>query len=271
VLNASGNFEGLKTMMSKPVQTLRPLVRAASSLLLATLLAALAVPAFAVEGVFSEAGPLGPSQTAYPPDKGPGPVVIVISGQTGPAAYQKYAADLAAFGYYAVLLTGKDILNPDHTGEGNLRKAIERAQQSPSAVRGKAAVVGFSLGGGGALYNAAPLSDLVSMVVAYYPYTLTWADKMDGFVKRFRVPVLVMPGGLDRYHNCCVIESMRSMEAAAQKNGARFELVVYPDANHGFNLETSASGEPAGAYRREDDRDAWTRTLAMLKRYQPLR
>jgi dienelactone hydrolase len=125
---------------------------------------------------------------------------------------------LAALGYYAVLLTGKDILNPEHTGEGNLRKAIERAQRSPNALKGKAAVIGFSLGGGGALYNATPQSDLVSMVVAYYPYTLTWANNMDAFVKRFRVPVLVLPGGRDRYHNCCVIESMQAMEAAAQKN-----------------------------------------------------
>jgi dienelactone hydrolase len=237
---------------------------------LSGLLAVMPVLAFALDGVATDAGPDGPAQIAYAPANAPGPVVMVISGQTGPASYKKYTSELAALGYYAVLLTGKDILNPEHTGEGNLRKAIERAQRSPNALKGKAAVIGFSLGGGGALYNATPQSDLVSMVVAYYPYTLTWGNNMDAFVKRFRVPVLVLPGAKDRYHNCCVIESMQAMEAAAKKTRTPFELVVYPEANHGFNLETGASGEPMGAYRHDDDLDAWRRTLEMLKRFQAL-
>jgi dienelactone hydrolase len=238
--------------------------------LISGLLAVMPVLALALDGVATDADPVGPAQIAYAPTNTPGPVVIVISGQTGPASYKKYASELAALGYYTVLLTGKDILNTEHTGEGNLRKAIQRAQSSPDAIKGKAAVIGFSLGGGGALYNAAPQSDLVSMVVAYYPYTLTWANTMDAFVKRFRVPVLVMPGALDRYHNCCVIESMRAMEAVAKKIGTPFELVVYSEANHGFNLKTGANGEPVGAYRHDDDLDAWRRTLEMLMRYQAL-
>jgi dienelactone hydrolase len=260
----------MKIMVWTKVQPSRRLGRCARTVWLSGLLAAMPVMVLALDGVATGADPQGPAQIAYAPANAPGPVVIVISGQTGPTSYKKYASELAALGYYTVLLTGKDILNTEHTGEANVRKAIERAQRSPNAIKGKAAVIGFSLGGGGALYNATPQSDLVSMVVAYYPYTLTWANNMDAFVKRFRVPVLVMPGALDRYHNCCVIESMRSMEAAAKKIGAPFELVVYPDANHGFNLETGASGEPGGAYRRDDDLDAWHRTLDMLMRYQAL-
>ena len=41
-------------------------------------------------------------------------------------------------------------------------------------------------------------------------------------------------------------------------------LVVYPYADHGFNL-TGAN------YRAADDADAWRRTIEMLQRYQPLR
>ncbi|HWQ08799.1 MAG TPA: dienelactone hydrolase family protein, partial [Holophaga sp.] len=85
-----------------------------------------------------------------------------------------------------------------------------------------------------------------------------------------QVPVLVMAGGVDRHNDCCVIESMQAMEAAARTIKTHFELVVYPAANHGFNLETAASGEPAHAYRPDDARDAWQRTVAMLARYQPL-
>ena len=195
---------------------------------------------------------------------------MVISGRTGPTSYKSYAAELAKLGYYAVLLTGKDILNPELTGEASLKKAIDRAQHSPHAVPGKVAVIGFSLGGGAALYNAAPLSDLVSVVVAYYPYTKTWANRTDMFVKRFQVPVLVLAAQRDRYVECCVIETAQAVELAAKQNRKKFELVVYPEANHGFNLQTGASGEPTGAYRADDDRDAWHRTVEMLKLYQPL-
>lgn len=269
-IDATSEGVGMNTMIWKRVQIRRGLAHAAS-LLIGWLLAVVALPAFALEGVFTDAGPDGPAQTAYVPESGVGPVVIVISGQTGPNSYQKYASELAGIGYYSVLLTGKDILNPDLTGEANLKKAIARAQDSPNAVKGKVAVIGFSLGGGGALYNATPLADLVSMVVAYYPYTKTWANKMPWFVKRFRVPVLVMPGGKDRYLDCCVIESMRAMDEAAKQTGAKFELVEYPDANHGFNLEKGAHGEPGGAYRSTDANDAWRRTVDMLKQYQSLR
>ena len=268
-IDATTEGEDMSTMIWKHVQSGRHLAQAAA-LLIGWLLAVNALPAFALEGVFTDADSDGPAQTAYAPASGVGPVVIVISGQTGPSSYKKYASELAELGYYSVLLTGKDILNPELTGEANLKKAIARAQGSPNAVKGKVAVIGFSLGGGGALYNATPLGDLVSMVVAYYPYTKSWGTKMSWFVKRFRVPVLVMPGGKDRYRDCCVIESMRDMEAAAKQTGAKFELVEYPDANHGFNLETGASGEPMGAYRSADAGDAWHRTVDMLKQYQPL-
>ena len=59
----------------------------------------------AAEGVSSEAGPEGPAQTAYAHENGAGPVIVVISGQTGPTSYQKYAAELSDLGYYSVLLT----------------------------------------------------------------------------------------------------------------------------------------------------------------------
>jgi dienelactone hydrolase len=90
------------------------------------------------------------------------------------------------------------------------------------------------------------------------------------FVKRFQVPVLVLAAQLDRYMDCCVIGTAQAMEAAAKQNRKKFELVVYPEANHGFNLQKGAKGEPAGAYRHDDDRDAWRRTVEMLNLYHPL-
>jgi pimeloyl-ACP methyl ester carboxylesterase len=55
--------------------------------------------------------------------------------------------------------------------KGNLRRVIEQAQGSPNAIPVKAAVIGFSMGGGGALAYAASMPDLVSAVAAFYPQT----------------------------------------------------------------------------------------------------
>lgn len=225
-------------------------------------LALLAASACATGGVTTAAGPEGPAQAAYAPKSGRGPIVIVLSGQSGPGLYHGYAAELAGVGYYAVLLDGKDVLTGEQDGLANLRKAIERAQRAPQALAGKAAVVGFSLGGGGALTHAARMPDLVAAVVAYYPVT-RFVQDMASYAARFRVPILVLAGERDRYRDCCVIESMRAMEAAAGGRDTPFQLVVYPYAEHGFNLRT-------GAYRGDDDIDAWNRTREMLRRYHPL-
>jgi len=79
------------------------------------------------------------------------------------------------------------------------------------------------------------------------------------------VPVLILAGQRDTYHNCCLIDSMRAIERGARERSAVFELVVYPYAEHGFNLQRSAY------YRGDDEADAWKRTVDMLRRYQPLR
>ena len=214
----------------------------------------------------------GPAQTVYAPDSGRGRVIILISGHSGPTSYKPYAADLAKLGYYVVLLDGKDILNHSQWPDAQqLRKAIERATCSSLAEPGKVAVIGFSLGGGGALLHAAAMPNLVSMVVAYYPFTREWVNKMNWFTRRFSVPVLVLAAQRDRYKECCVVETARAMESSAKANGAKFELVVYPNADHGFNLKTGAPGEPNAAYRADDDRDAWRRTTEMLHQYHPLR
>jgi len=208
----------------------------------------------------------GLSQKAYDPPSGRGPIVILVSGASGMnVVYSSYAAKVARLGYYAVLLDGNDFQGKyGKSAADDLRRVIERAQSSAKALPGKAAVIGFSRGGGGALAHAARLSDLVSAVVAYYPAT-SFVSDMRAFAAKFQVPVLVLAGGRDTYKNCCLIESMRAMEAAAKGGGAPFELVVYPNAHHGFNLETGST------YRPGDAADAWQRTTRMLSQYQPLR
>jgi dienelactone hydrolase len=215
-------------------------------------------------GTMTAGGPDGPSQTAYVPPAGRGPIVVLLSGHSGPDQYQPIAGAVAKLGYYAVLLDGKDILTREQDGRANLRQAIERAQSSPGAVPGKAAVIGFSRGGGGSLVHAADMPEQVSAVIAYYPAT-SFVSDASLIAERFHVPVLILAGQRDTYHNCCPIESMRAIERGARERSKQFELVVYPYAEHGFNLPRS------GYYRGDDEADAWKRTIEMLRRHQPLR
>lgn len=217
----------------------------------------------AIGTVTTAAGPDGPRQTAYTPKRGKGPIVLVLSGATGPSQYHGFAVRLAEAGYYIVLLDGNDLFTRDERGKVSLQMAIARAQRAPNGIPGKVAVIGFSLGGGVALVSATAMADEVSAVIAYYPSTSFVTDPRR-FVERFRVPTLVLAGEQDRYRNCCLVETIRAIDAAATERQAEFTLVVYPGAEHGFNL-------PVPAYRADFAEDAWQRTLEMLGRSHAVR
>lgn len=205
----------------------------------------------------------GPAQEPFLPKSGKAPVVVVLSGASGTTNYRYYGEDLAKLGYYAVLVDGKSILTRQQDGEQNLRKVIARAQASPNAIPGKVAVVGFSQGGGGALAHAVAMPELVSAAVAYYPSISFASRNIGGLAARIKVPVLVLAGEADRYNNCCLIEHMRELDAAAKSQQLPLELVVYANTDHGFNLW-------GRAYRSDITEDAWRRTKEMLARHLPL-
>jgi dienelactone hydrolase len=201
-----------------------------------------------------------PAQTEYPPPSGKGRIVIVLSGAGGPRHFRDVSAELAKLGYYTVLVDGKDIPGWNADDDLTLGAAIRRAQHSAHALPGKAAVIGFSLGGGGALINATRLPDLVAAVVAWYPATYYLTDD-ESYVAQIKVPTLILAGGQDRYGNCCMIGTMRSLAAVARKQGKPLDLVVYPEADHGFNLPVLPT------YRPDDAADGLRRTAAVLRQY----
>lgn len=232
--------------------------------ILAASLALWSCVASALESISTPAGPDGLAQITYIPAKTPAPAVILLSGQSGTANYQDYAAEVAGLGYYAVLIDGKDILTRTQDGNANLKKTIDRAQLSPHAAKGKSAVIAFSQGGGGALAYATSMADTVSMVVMHYPAT-SWMKEPGSLAKRFRMPVMILTGERDRYNNnCCGVETMRAIETTAKEGATPFELVVYPQADHGFNLKSPA-------FRRDDAADAWRRTSDMLRQHHPIK
>ena len=208
-----------------------------------------------------------PKREAFLPTGGKGAIVIVVSGASGPTLYRDYSAKLAQLGYYAVLVDGNDILirsGPAGVTEGaaNLRKLISESQMAPEAIAGKVALVGFSIGGGGVLLHGAPLKDLVSGIVAYYPSITRGGPDYTARASEMQVPILILAGEQDRYNNCCLVESMRSLDAAAKARGASLELVIYPQADHGFNLATPN-------FRAADSDDAWAKARAFLTRLHP--
>jgi len=198
-----------------------------------------------------------PSQKEFEPPNGKGRAVVVISGQTGPGSVAYFAKDIAAQGYYVVLVNGNDFRKK---GEGGalLKGVISRAQRSPHALPGKAAVIGFSLGGAPSLTYATRMPVSVSAVVAYYPATY-FITQPGAFVSQIKVPTLMFAGVLDTYKNCCVIETARRLAAAARAGKVPLSVIEYPDAAHGWAIKYSKD------WRGNDAADAFRRTLDHLR------
>ncbi len=87
-------------------------------------------------------------------------------------------------------------------GKEALQQVIAAAQRSPGSQPGKAAVIGFSLGGTAALVYAAAIPEAVSVVIAYNPATRQIAD-LQALVERIHIPVLVFAGERDTFQGCC--------------------------------------------------------------------
>jgi dienelactone hydrolase len=196
------------------------------------------------------------AQQEFPPPQGSGRVVVVASGQSGPAHYTAVTQQIAQMGYDAVLFDS----NPMEGTRGKgLEEAIQQAMHMPHALPGKVALVGFSLGGGISLGFGSMMPNSVAGVVVWYPATSEFRD-ISAFAARMKVPVLMFAGAQDSYKGCCLIGTARTLASAAQAAGKPFELVSYPDAKHDFVY----GGDN---YNAQDYQDALQKTAAKLKEY----
>lgn len=197
------------------------------------------------------------AQQEFPPPQGKGRVVVVVSGHEGAAAYRGFAAQIAQLGYDGVLFDANNIAGNESAA---LRTAIQQAQQMPHAIPGKVGLVGLSQGGGQVLIYGSQMSDVASVVVAWYPATRS-IHSVSNFVTSLRLPVLVLAGEEDHGPNrngCCLIGTARALAAAAV--GRQFELVAYPNTQHAFIYGASHYNPQAYA-------DAMQRTEAKLAQY----
>jgi dienelactone hydrolase len=197
------------------------------------------------------------AQQEFPPPQGKGRLVVLAYGLAGADHYTDVAADIAKLGYDVVYFDGGAEENT--AGKGVLRD-IDKARTMPHARPGKVALVGFSIGGGMALYYGSQLPDDVAGVVAWFPEN-AFIKNVPGFAGHLQVPVVAFAGGMDHSHgDCCAAGKDLLLQQAAKSAGKSFDLTVYPDADHDFNKGGSN-------YNPKDYTDALQRTADALKMF----
>jgi carboxymethylenebutenolidase len=218
-----------------------------------------------------------PGYLARPAGKGKHPVVFVYSEVFGVHEWVKdICRRLAKAGYVALapdlfVRTGDpskttdmkvvmDIVKaqPDAQVTSDTAASLKYLAAQPYADMKRLGVTGFCWGGG-AVWVACERFPEFKAGVAWYgplkagPYPRT--PPID-LVKDLKAPVLGLYGGQDKGIPAADIEAMRAAIKAAGKTA---EIVVYPDAQHGFLADYRPS------YNAEASAEGWKRMLAFFK------
>lgn len=116
-------------------------------------------------------------------------------------------------------------------------------------------VVGFSMGGRLAFLLACREGDRISAAVSFYGgHVVPIVEE----AAELRAPVLLLFGGRDEDIPASHVDRIQAEFAYREKT---HEVLVYPEAGHGFFCDDRAS------YRVEAAADSWQRTLEWLKDY----
>src|SRR5690606_26255525 len=219
-----------------------------------------------------------PAYVARPQAPGPHPVVIVVSEIFGIHAYiEDVCRRLAHAGYAAI--APAFFVRVDHaapmTDFARIREVVAAA--SHEQVMGdvgaaldwladadwasdRIGVTGFCWGGA-VTWMAAARFEAIDTGVAWYGRLAPPAEP-DGEARpwpvdvagELKAPVLGLYAGQDRGIALDTVEMMRAALAAGDDTGS--EIVVYPEASHGFHADYRVSYDAAAA------EDGWRRLLA---------
>lgn len=152
---------------------------------------------------------------------------------------------------------------PDAQVMADLDAAVSYAQSTGKVDPGKLAITGFCWGGRVVWLYAAHSPKLKAGVAWYGRLTgqssqLTPKQPVD-VAGDLKAPVLGLYGGQDQGIPQDSIEAMRAaLKAAGRKDS---EVIVYPDAPHGFNADYRPS------YNARDARDGWRRLLEFFQKH----
>jgi carboxymethylenebutenolidase len=219
---------------------------------------------------------------AMPQGSGPFPVVLVAAEIFGLNPYIKdVCRRLAKAGYYAIvpdlytrkadLTTFKNIaeimpiVNSKYDTElvSDYHATVDFVRASGKGDLNRMAITGFCRGGRTTLVYAAENPRLKAAAAWYGPVggaanEFTPRTAMDR-VAQNKVPTLGLYGAKDAG---IPVEPVEKYFAALKAAGTPAELVVYPDAGHGFHADFRADN-----YRKADAEDAWKRMLAWFARH----
>jgi dienelactone hydrolase len=141
--------------------------------------------------------------------------------------------------------------------------ALEQLKHDPHVDSTRIAAIGYCFGGAVVLGMARSGADLAA-VVTFHGALATQSPAQPGKVK---ARVLVLAGGADPFVPPDQVEAFkREMQAA----GARYEVVVYPGAKHGFtNPDAAQYGMSQLAYNAEADRESWAAMRKLFREAFP--
>jgi carboxymethylenebutenolidase len=223
-----------------------------------------------------------PAYRAMPATGGPFPVVLVVQEIFGVHEHIKdLCRRFAKEGYLAVApeLYARqgdptkftdwkelfaEIVNkvPDAQVMSDLDAAVAWAGKSGSGDVKRVGVTGFCWGGRITWLYCAH-SPQVKAGVAWYGRLVGESSPLQpkypiDVVADLKAPVLGLYGGQDQGIPLADVEKMRAALVAAKKPS---EIVVFPDAPHGFNADYRPS------YRPDDAREGWRQALAWFRRH----
>ncbi|WP_296177402.1 dienelactone hydrolase family protein [uncultured Brevundimonas sp.] len=227
-----------------------------------------------------------PAYLARPEGDGPFPVVIVVSEIFGVHEYVRDICRRLAKAGYAAVAPAFFVRQADPAPlsdmsaimtivaaagyeqvMGDVGATLEWLGLQSWARSDKVGITGFCWGGK-VVWQACARFSALNAGVAWYgrlapaanatevqkaagrPWPVDLADEL-------KAQVLGLYGGQDGGIPVASVEVMRAALAAAGKTGS--EIVVYPDAPHGFHADYRAS------YREADAKDGWRRLLAFFE------
>ncbi|MFL6577484.1 MAG: dienelactone hydrolase family protein [Povalibacter sp.] len=222
-----------------------------------------------------------PAYRAMPAKGGPFPVALVVQEIFGVHEHIKdVCRRFAKLGYFAIapelyvrqgdvskLESFDDILKivqqvPDAQVMSDLDAAVEYAKKSGKGDVAKMGVTGFCWGGR-IVWLYAAHSKQVKAAVAWYGRLSGNSSELSpkhpiDVVADLNAPVLGLYGGKD---TGIPQESIEQMRTAAKKAKVPVEIVVYPDAQHGFHADYRPS------YNEKDAKDGWSGLQSWFKKY----
>jgi carboxymethylenebutenolidase len=207
----------------------------------------------------------------YPDGEGKAPIVIVMQHGPGMDDWQRALADqLAQEGFIAIAADLHSGLGPNGGNYDSFQATDEvmraTARLTPEEMQrryktalewgkklprwnGKAASIGFCMGGGNSFRFAGEVPEL-DAAISYYGGT-----PAKEIMAKIKAPVLAFYGEDDAR----VTMAAEPTKASMQQMGKIFEYYVYPHATHGFLEFQDLAGNPAATS------DSWTRTIAFLR------